>query len=103
MMSDFGPLTCPAGSSAKTTARPVIVDQSMRRHSDSGNGLTSLEMPVDVTVKEPWARVVGLEADADLTASDTDNVAARRVDKVEPTVHALDDIECMTVQVEGVH
>lgn len=48
-------------------------------------------------MKEPGAWVIGAEANADLRSSNSDDITARRVDKVGRTVHALDDIKRMAV------
>jgi len=57
---------------------------------------------VNVAVKEPRAWVVSLEADADLRTPNTDDVAARGVDKVGGPGHALDDMEGMAMEMDGV-
>jgi hypothetical protein len=58
-------------------------------------------MPIDVAVQEPRAGVVSLEADANLAASNADDVTAGRVHKVKSSIHALNNIEGVTVQMEG--
>jgi hypothetical protein len=58
---------------------------------------------VDMAVEEPRAWVVSLEADADLRTPNTDNVAARWVDKVAGPAHALDYMESMTMEMDGVN
>jgi len=57
---------------------------------------------VDVAVEEPRARVVSLEADADFRTPNTDDVAARGIDKVGGPGHTLDDVECMAMEMDGV-
>ena len=57
---------------------------------------------VDMAMEEPRAWVVSLEADADLRASNTDDVAARGVNKVERPAHALDDVESVAMEMDGV-
>ena len=57
---------------------------------------------VYVAVEEPRAWVVGLEADADLRPPNTDDVATRGVDKVGRPSHALDDMEGMAMEMDGV-
>ena len=57
---------------------------------------------VYMAVEEPRAWVVCLEADADLRASNTDDVAAGGVDKVGRPIHALNDMESMTMEMHGV-
>lgn len=58
---------------------------------------------VDMTVEEPWTWVICLEADADLRAPNTNDIAARGVDKVGGPIHTLDDMESMTMKMNGVH
>ena len=57
---------------------------------------------VDMAMEEPRAWVISLEADADLRASNTDDVAARGVNKVERPAHALDDVESVAMEMDGV-
>jgi len=57
---------------------------------------------VDMTLEEPRAWVISLKADADLRVPNTDDVAARGVDKVGRPTHALDDMESMTMEMDGV-
>ena len=61
-----------------------------------------VQIPVDVAVEEPRARVVGLEADGDLiicvASANAYNVAHHRVDPVvRRAVRAMDYVECMLV------
>jgi len=55
-----------------------------------------------VAVEEPRAWVVSLEADAYLRTPNTDDIAARGVDKVGGPGHTLDDMEGMTMEMDGV-
>ena len=68
-------------------------DLDRRRESDTY---------IDVAVEEPRAWVVSLEANADLRTPNTDDVAARGIDKVSGPVHALDDVEGMAMEMDGV-
>ena len=63
------------------------------------------EMPVNMAVQEPWARVVGDETERYIVAgsTDTDDVAPRRV-LVVVLLAARDanDVEVVPVQMHGV-
>ena len=61
-------------------------------------------MPVDVTVQVPRTSVISRETESDVVTSCTnaDSVAARRVNVVvRRAACSADDVEGMTVQVEG--
>jgi len=57
---------------------------------------------VDMTMEEPRAWVISLEADPDFRTPNTDDVAARGVDKVGVPAHAFDDMEGMAMEMDGV-
>ena len=95
----------PGISSAKTTASPlktksdIVKSTKMLYRRD-----TPFQMPVDVTVQVPWTSVISRETESDVVTSCTnaDSVAARRVNVVvRRAACSADDVEGMTVQVEG--
>ena len=75
----------------------------MRRWcTEALDGRRGRDTYVDMTMEEPRAWVVSLKADANLRASNTDDVAARGVNKVDRPAHALDDVECVAMEMDGV-
>ncbi len=66
------------------------------------NGRREFRAYVYMAVEEPRAWVVSLEADADLRAPNTDDVAARGVDKVGRPTNAFDDMESVTMEMDRV-
>jgi len=64
---------------------------------ETPDGRRECDTYVDMAVEEPRAWVVSLEADAYLRTPNTDDVAARGVDKVSGAVHALNDMEGMAM------
>jgi len=70
------------------------------------NSKTSLQMPVLVAVQEPWARVISPETDGHGSVTSSiagiNSVTDRRVNLIAGTGSGLNDLELMTVQVEGV-
>jgi len=61
-----------------------VLSRHFRNILSKDDGEASIQVPVNVAVEEPWARVVGEEADGDIVASiaDTDDVADYGIDEV---------------------
>jgi hypothetical protein len=93
-------------SSANTTANPLSCpDSSVRWHWKKWGGDSLLQVPVNVAMKEPWARVVSEESKRNFISRITDahDVADHRVVKVVGRVtSAADDVERVSVQVDRV-
>lgn len=67
----------PAISSAKTTAKPLEYVRLSKPLPSDEKRYARAEMPVDVAMEEPGARVVGRKADGDVVVqcADTNHVA----------------------------
>jgi len=67
------------------------------------NSKAQIEMPVNVTMEDPWSRIIRLEANGDIITcgSCADNVALDRIDIViHRTPSTANYGECMTVKME---
>jgi len=93
----------------RAEVEPSLLDDLSIRSALAGrgcfgkdNGETGFQVPVNMAMEEPCSRVVSLKADDDTTASNTDDVTTRGVDEVlSSTIARLDDIEGVSVQMEG--
>jgi len=64
---------------------------------------TDFQMPVNVAMEDPWAWVVGEEADGSVATVDSHNITLDGILEVPGgTVGRLDDIERVTVKMERV-
>jgi hypothetical protein len=91
-------------ASAKTIARPLCAYRQGRSRAVSKSD-SQLKMPIDVTVKNPWARVVSSPTNSDVITGvpQTDNIATRRVVVViVGLARCANDIKVVPVQVERV-
>ena len=70
-------------------------------HDDGRRNDRRVQVPIDVAVEEPRARIVGDEADGDLIICASANAYDVAHDWVDPVVlravRATDDVECMLV------
>ena len=93
-------------SSAITTAKPLVKHRYINKRKRRRSGKDSLgQVPIDVAVKEPRPRVVGLEPDRDIIVrvAEADNVAHDGVVVVvRRASRAADDVEDVSVQVDRV-
>jgi len=92
---------------SETTDTSQIVNIRVIDRSSDGwrRDGSPFQVPVDVTVEEPWARVVRLEPDRDIIASSSDahNITDDGVIIVVGLVaRATDNVERVAVQVHGV-
>jgi len=61
------------------------------------------QMPIDVAMEDPWTRVVSEEANGRVTTVDSYSITFDGINEIPGSaVRRLDDIECVTVKMEGV-
>ena len=92
-------------SETPDTSQIVNVQVIDRSNDGSRRDGSLIQVPINVTVEEPRARVVRLEPDRDIIAisSDAHNVTDDWVNIVVGVVaRAADNVECVAVQVDGV-
>jgi len=84
------------GDNLGIRARDVVLGSFT--HDD---GETRFQMPIDVAMENPWARVVGEEADGNVPTIDSNDVTLDRINKVSRVaIRGLDDVECVSVKME---